>query len=91
MGIPARYCSGYAHPDGEAEVGETVTGQSHAWIEYWAGDWVPVDPTAGQSVGEHHVSGRRGRDYSDVPPVKGVFHGGPTAGLDVSVALTRLA
>jgi transglutaminase-like putative cysteine protease len=80
MGIPARYCSGYAHPHG-----------SHAWIEYWAGDWFPVDPTAGQSVGEHHVLVARGRDYSDVPPVKGVFHGGPTAGLDVSVALTRLA
>ena len=91
MGIPGRYCSGYAHPHGEAEVGETVTGESHAWIEYWTGDWVPVDPTAGRSIGEHHVLVARGRDYSDVPPVKGIFHGGPTAGLEVSVSLTRLA
>jgi transglutaminase-like putative cysteine protease len=91
MGIPARYCSGYVHPRGDAEVGDTVTGESHAWVEYWAGDWVPVDPTAGQSIGEHHVLVARGRDYSDVPPVRGIFHGGPTAGLDVTVRLTRLA
>lgn len=91
MGVPARYCSGYVHPHGNAEVGETVKGESHAWIEYWAGAWIPVDPTAGRSIGEHHVLVARGRDYSDVPPVKGIFHGGPTAGLDVTVELTRLA
>jgi transglutaminase-like putative cysteine protease len=91
MGIPARYCSGYVHPHGDAEVGQTVHGESHAWIEYWAGTWTPVDPTAGRSIGEHHVLVARGRDYSDVPPVKGIFHGGPTAGLDVTVELTRLA
>ncbi len=91
MGMPARYCSGYVHPHGNAEVGETVKGESHAWIEYWAGAWIPVDPTAGRSIGEHHVLVARGRDYSDVPPGKGIFHGGPTAGLDVTVELTRLA
>jgi len=91
MGIPARYCSGYVHPYGDAEVGQTVRGESHAWIEYWAGAWTAVDPTAGRSIGEHHVLVARGRDYADVPPVKGLFHGGPTAGLDVTVELTRLA
>lgn len=91
MGIPARYCSGYAHPHGDAEVGATVIGESHAWIEYWAGCWTPIDPTAGRSIGEHHVLVARGRDYSDVPPVKGIFHGGTTSGLDVTVSLTRLA
>lgn len=91
MGIPARYCSGYVHPHGDAEVGQTVHGESHAWIEYWAGAWTPVDPTAGRSIGEHHVLVARGRDYSDVPPVKGIFHGGPTVALDVTVELTRLA
>jgi transglutaminase-like putative cysteine protease len=91
MGIPARYCSGYVHPHGDAEVGQTVRGESHAWIEYWAGAWMPVDPTAGRSIGEHHVLVARGRDYSDVPPVTGIFHGGPTSGLEVTVLLTRLA
>jgi transglutaminase-like putative cysteine protease len=91
MGIPARYCSGYVHPQGDAEIGETVKGESHAWIEFWTGKWYPVDPTAGRSAGERHVLVARGRDYSDVPPVKGIFHGGPTERLDVDVSLTRLA
>lgn len=90
MGVPARYCSGYVHPHGDAEIGETVGGESHAWIEFWAGDWYPVDPTAGRSIGERHVLVARGRDYSDVPPIKGIFHGGPTDHLEVTVKLTRL-
>lgn len=91
MGIPGRYCSGYVHPAGDAEIGGVTRGESHAWIEYWAGEWIAVDPTAGHSIGQHHVLVARGRDYSDVPPVKGIFHGGPTSALEVSVALTRLA
>ena len=40
IGIPARYVSGYLHPTSDAPVvGETVTGQSHAWVEWWAGSW----------------------------------------------------
>ena len=91
MGIPARYCSGYVHPDREPAVGRPVQGESHAWIEYWCGDWWAVDPTAGEPVGDRHVLVARGRDYSDVPPVKGIFHGGPTSHLDVAVTLTRIA
>jgi hypothetical protein len=33
----------------------------------------------------------RGRDYTDVAPLKGVFNGGSTLALDVSVELTRLS
>ena len=36
--VPARYVSGYLHPRREPEVGETVTGESHAWIEWWDGE-----------------------------------------------------
>jgi transglutaminase-like putative cysteine protease len=90
-GIPSRYCSGYLHPQGDAEVGSTVSGESHAWLEAWTGDWTALDPTAGSPTGERHVLVARGRDYADVPPIKGIFHGGPTSQLDVSVALTRLA
>jgi len=39
LGIPARYVSGYLHPISDAAVGETVRGQSHAWVEYFAGEW----------------------------------------------------
>ncbi len=90
MGIPARYTSGYVHPSPEAGVGATVEGQSHAWVEAWTGAWCPFDPTNGSDVGERHVVVARGRDYTDVSPLKGIFHGGPAAGLDVTVSLTRL-
>jgi transglutaminase-like putative cysteine protease len=91
MGLPARYCSGYLHPAGDASVGETVDAESHAWVEAWSGDWQALDPTAGGLAGPQHVLVARGRDYADVPPIKGIFHGGPTDHLDVKVRLTRLA
>jgi transglutaminase-like putative cysteine protease len=91
MGVPCRYCSGYLHPEGDAEMGSTVSGESHAWLEAWTGDWTALDPTAGSPTGERHVLVARGRDYADVPPIKGIFNGGPTSQLDVTVDLTRLA
>jgi transglutaminase-like putative cysteine protease len=90
-GIPARYASGYLHPQEDAVLGDTVTGQSHAWLEAWLGDWYPVDPTSGAEVGERHVLVARGRDYGDVPPLKGVFHGPPDLSVDVRVAIERVA
>ena len=66
-------------------------GESHAWIEAWVGDWHPLDPTSGSPVGERHVLVARGRDYADVAPLKGVYHGGASLSLDVSVELTRVA
>ena len=90
-GIPARYVSGYLHPSSEAEPGEVVAGQSHAWVEAWVGDWMPFDPTNGSAVGERHVVVGRARDYADLAPLNGIFHGGPAKALGVSVELTRLA
>ncbi|HEY7264788.1 MAG TPA: transglutaminase family protein [Trebonia sp.] len=90
-GLPARYVSGYLHPDAQAEPGRTAIGQSHAWVEYWAGSWVPLDPTSGARVGERHVVVARGRDYADVPPFKGIYRGPPESDLEVTVAVTRLA
>ena len=90
-GLPARYVSGYLHPRPEAGLGEAITGQSHAWVEYWAGDWVAADPTNQASVGEGHVVVARGRDYGDVPPLKGIYHGAPSVAMDVTVEVTRLA
>jgi len=90
MGLPARYCSGYLHPEPDALVGPTYGGESHAWIEVWSGDWQALDPTVGEPTGERHVLVARGRDYADVSPVKGIFNGGPSGKLDVTVNLTRL-
>jgi transglutaminase-like putative cysteine protease len=90
-GLPARYVSGYLHADPDAEPGETLVGESHAWVEYWAGSWLPLDPTSGAAVRERHVVVARGRDYLDIPPLKGIYHGAPTSSLDVTVEVTRLA
>ena len=50
-GIPARYVSGYLHPKVEAEVGETVAGQSHAWVEWWAANGpASIRPTGCRSA-----------------------------------------
>ncbi|MHB8467585.1 MAG: transglutaminase family protein, partial [Acidimicrobiales bacterium] len=91
LGIPGRYVSGYLHPNADAMVGEVVSGQSHAWVEWWCGDWKTWDPTHGVAVGERHVVVARGRDYADVPPLKGIYHGAPAIAHEVDVQLTRLA
>ncbi len=90
-GVPARYVSGYLHPVADAAVGETVLGQSHAWVEYFCGEWVGVDPTNGNDIGLHHVVVAKGRDYGDVPPLKGIYHGAPSRALGVTVEITKLA
>jgi len=90
-GLPARYVSGYLHPRPEARIGQVTAGQSHAWVEYWVGRWAAADPTNQAPVGECHVVVARGRDYADVPPLKGVYHGAPSMAMDVSVEVTRLA
>ena len=90
VGIPVRYVSGYLHPKPDAEIGETVAGQSHAWVEWWCGGWEGYDPTNGVPTGERHVVVARGREYQDVTPLKGVYHGAPSSTLGVTVEVTRL-
>lgn len=88
-GIPARYVSGYLHPSQEPLVGETVVGESHAWVEWFSGSWHAYDPTNGIPVGDRHVSVGRGRDYNDVPPLRGVYAGQYGSELFVTVEVTR--
>jgi len=91
LGIPARYVSGYLHPKLEAGIGEKVKGDSHAWLEFWAGEWVGYDPTNRKFVTTDHIVVARGREYADVPPLKGVYAGAPESALSVTVEMTRLA
>ena len=91
MGIPARYVSGYLHPSREAVVGDTIDGQSHAWIQAWTGGWWHYDPTNDSEINEQYVSVGVGRDYSDVAPLKGIYSGEGSTDLDVVVEVTRLA
>jgi transglutaminase-like putative cysteine protease len=91
MGIPGRYVSGYLHPKRKAVVGDTIDGQSHAWVQAWTGGWWNYDPTNDAEINEQYVSVGVGRDYSDVSPLKGIYSGEGSTDLDVVVEITRLA
>ncbi|MET0698565.1 MAG: transglutaminase family protein [Mycobacterium sp.] len=91
MGIPSRYVSGYLHPKKKATVGETIEGQSHAWIQAWTGSWLNYDPTNDTEINEQYISVGVGRDYADVTPLKGIYSGAGSTDLDVVVEITRLA
>ncbi len=91
MGIPSRYVSGYLHPKKKAAIGETIDGQSHAWIQAWTGGWSSYDPTNDTGINEQYISVGVGRDYADVTPLKGIYSGAGSTDLDVVVEITRLA
>lgn len=91
MGIPARYVSGYLHPKADAPIGETVQGESHAWIQAWTGSWWHYDPTNDVEINEQYISVGYGRSYADVTPLKGIYLGQGSSELDVVVEMTRLA
>lgn len=94
-GIPARYVSGYLyaanHERGTEPAEAEIHVLTHAWVEVAMprGGWHAVDPTNQRAVGERHVKIGHGRDYEDVTPLRGVYHGAPVEGtLDVSVTMS---
>ena len=95
LGIPARYVSGYLYATdsavGDEPVDDEITVSTHAWVEVPVDStWWALDPTNQLPVGERHVKIGHGRDYEDVTPLRGVFHGSSTnAGLEASVAMSR--
>ena len=91
VGIPARYISGYLHPLPNAEIGQTVAGESHAWVEWFCGTWRGFDPTNLIDIGDRHVAVGHGRDYNDVAPLRGVYAGSYGSQLFVKVEITREA
>ncbi|MDR1806619.1 MAG: transglutaminase family protein [Propionibacteriaceae bacterium] len=90
-GIPARYVSGYLHPDAEPAVGVTAAGEMHAWIEFFTGHWLGFDPTNRSYIGDRHILVARGRDYDDIAPIRGVVNGEGESEMFVKVELTRVA
>jgi len=88
-GIPAAYISGYLRtipPQGR----ERLVGcdAMHAWVGIWCGEqlgWVGFDPTNDLIAKEDHITIAMGRDYADVAPVDGVFHGNAGQSLRVMV------
>lgn len=91
IGIPARYVSGYLHPSRDPQIGETIAGESHAWVEWFDGEWHGFDPTNMLEIRDRHVIVGRGRDYRDVPPLRGVYAGPSSSKLFVTVEITREA
>ena len=88
-GVPAAYVSGYLRtlpPPGKPRlVGADAT---HAWVALWCGDalgWVGFDPTNACLARTDHIFTAMGRDYADVAPIDGVFHGGGGQKMTVSV------
>jgi transglutaminase-like putative cysteine protease len=87
IGIPARYVSGYVfHKEREDRSLESAT---HAWVEAYLPDlgWVGFDPTNNRMAEERHILVAIGRDYSDVPPTRGVFRGVSAVKQELAVAV----
>jgi transglutaminase-like putative cysteine protease len=91
LGIPARYVSGYLHPSIDPEIGVPVSGESHAWVEWWDGGWHGYDPTNDTEPAERHIIVATGRNYADVRPLSGIFTGSGLSSMFVDVQVTRLA
>ncbi len=100
-GLPARYVSGYLitgdalEPQSspqtvQSSMERVIGGQaSHAWVQVYIPEtgWIGLDPTAGRFQEARHILIARGRDYGDVPPVRGVYkgHAGQSLSVDVLV------
>lgn len=89
VGLAARYESGYLATDPPPGK-ERIFGAdaSHAWAAVWLpGDrWIAFDPTNDKLVDERHVTVAWGRDYDDVPPLRGVIYtDSASSKIDVSV------
>ena len=76
------------HDHDQPLIGATA---SHAWVEFCApnGLWIGIDPTNNMLESERHVQIGIGRDYSDVPPLRGVFKGARKQVLSVKVTVAR--
>ncbi|WP_372745139.1 transglutaminase N-terminal domain-containing protein [Lutibacter sp.] len=88
VGIPARYVSGYIEtlpPEGKEKL--IGTDASHAWFSVYIPTvgWVDFDPTNNQIPKNQHIVVAHGRDYLDVPPLKGVTYSSGKNIMEVSV------
>jgi transglutaminase-like putative cysteine protease len=94
IGIPARYVSGYLRTIRSSDASHFVgADQSHAWVSVYCGfelGWLDFDPTNSCICGTDHIPIGWGRDYSDLVPIRGVYLGGGTQNLTVSVDVTPI-
>jgi transglutaminase-like putative cysteine protease len=96
VGIPARYVSGYFFTSGDATgddaQDEVVEVQTHAWFEAAVPGvgWLALDPTNQREVGLRHIKIGHGRDYDDVPPMRGSVAGAADHAVDAAVEIRRV-
>jgi transglutaminase-like putative cysteine protease len=96
-GIAARYVSGYLFAAPSDGGDDSIEVDTHAWLEVLLPSssgrgepvWVGLDPTNHLVASERYVKIGHGRHYDDVPPIKGVYRGGPSE-LSARVVMTRL-
>lgn len=93
IGLPARYISGYIEtlpPPGKVKL--VGADASHAWFAIFIPGfgWVDFDPTNNMIPKDQHIVVGWGRDYYDVPPLKGVVYGSGQSKLDVSVDIAAV-
>lgn len=88
-GLAASYVSGYLAtdppPGKERMIGVDAT---HAWASVWTpqNQWLGLDPTNDQMVDERYIIVGWGRDYADVPPLRGIIYtDSESSVIDVSV------
>ncbi|HEY1661994.1 MAG TPA: transglutaminase family protein [Verrucomicrobiae bacterium] len=84
MKIPARYVSGYLATE--------IASATHAWTEVYIPHvgWRALDPTHNCQAGDTYVKIGHGRDYADVPPVSGNYHGTLERTMSVGVKITQI-
>jgi transglutaminase-like putative cysteine protease len=89
LGIPCRYVSGYLFHRSEDQ-DRSAADATHAWVEALlpGAGWIGYDPTNNLMAGGRHIRVAVGRDYSDVPPTRGVFQGDASSELTVSVEVS---
>jgi transglutaminase-like putative cysteine protease len=92
LGLPARYISGYLEtipPPGKKRL--VGADASHAWFAFWCPGhgWIGADPTNNMLPTDRHIVVARGRDYSDLSPLRGVVLGGGGHKLKVAVDVVR--
>jgi transglutaminase-like putative cysteine protease len=97
LGIAGRYVSGYLFvPNGNADGNASAEVDTHAWVEALLPDgdggprWVGIDPTNAKLAGADHVKIGHGRNYADVPPLRGVYRGQARAEHEVKVRMVNL-
>ncbi|MBF4160904.1 transglutaminase family protein [Nocardioides acrostichi] len=90
LGIPARYVSGYSHPDADPQIGTTVRADEHGWIEWWDDAWHGYDPARLCEIGDTYVSVAKGRDHDDATPLAGIVANAEPGSYEVVVEITRI-